>query len=107
MTHKTNKENKSMMNLNRQAEVSLHGQAADCEWTMERLASNDWKLIVRGFALRSAYEEREFHLTDAQASVTLALFIGELEDYAALNSALYEIAEEVWSEVEQHLRIIP
>lgn len=96
------------MELNKQAEVSLHGQAADCEWTMERLAPNCWQLIVRGYSLLGhEWSERLFTLTDSQASATMALFIGEVMDNETLNIALYEIAEEVWNGVEQQFRIIP
>jgi len=101
------------MELNRKAEVSLHAQAADMEFTLERRGDNDWKFVVaggdNGAPMPQAISRpiRTFTLTNAQASATLALFIGELESDLDLNAKLYAIAETVWSNVEQHFRPIP
>jgi hypothetical protein len=79
-----------MLELNRNAEVSIHAQAADMEFAIERIAENNWQFEIEAASdLTIASEqtgnpvERIKHvymLTDAQASATLALFIGELTD---------------------------
>lgn len=98
-----------MLELNRKAEVSLHAQAADMEFTIERRGPNDWHLLIESVVSINpeAKQTKKFTLTDEQASATMALFIGELENNEVLNSELYKIAERVWGNVEQHFRPIP
>ena len=91
------------MELNRKAEVSIHGQAADIEFTVERIEDNVWLFRVKDLFNQT---EKVLTLTNAQAAATLALFVGEM-DNKTLNAALYEIAEEVWKNVDQEHRLIP
>ena len=102
------------MNINREAEVSIHAIAADMEFTIERLTEDQWQMTIEGVDWnREVLEHHErkvthtYMLTDAQASATLALFVGELKDNRTLNAALYEIAEEVWKNTPQAVRPIP
>ena len=97
------------MEINRNAEVAVHGIADDIEWHLERYGHDDWRMVVVGIANIEArrMETRRFTLTDAQASATLALFIGDSTLHDDLSASLYEIAECVWRNVPQHLRPIP
>lgn len=99
-----NPQNPLKLTLNPFAEVSLHGQAGCVEWTMERVGPCEWSMVVRSIDFPML---REFKLTDAQASATLALFIGELEQHPDLNAGLYDIAEQVWKDVPVNFRMIP
>lgn len=103
-----------MLELNRQAEVALHGQAADVEWTLLRHMAGLWVMVVEGVpdpktrdGIGEVTAKREFTLNDEQASATVALFIGELENDQELNAKLYAIAEQVWKDVPMHFRPIP
>lgn len=98
------------MQLNRSAEVAIHGQAADMEWHLERRAQDQWVMEVEDLSLHPTAGRRHLErtLTDAQASATLALFVGEMEKDDELNKKkIYDIAEQVWSTVPQNLRVIP
>ena len=109
-----------MLQLSRHAEVSLHAQAADMEFVVERRGQNNWQITIEGVTDISLAVgdnglsepqsipriKKTYTLTDAQASATLALFIGELED-SELNAKLYVIAEEIWKDVAPPFRLIP
>jgi hypothetical protein len=114
-----------MLEINRKAEVAIHAQAADMEFTIERKGPNSWLMTVEGVsdanlkAGDSGVSEpqpmprpkQEFILTDAQAAATMALFIGDDaipdQEVASITTALYDIAEEVWKDVPLHFRPIP
>ena len=110
-----------MLELNRQAQVSVHAQAADIEFTLEPRADGKWSFTIEGVsdislaAGDSGLSEAQpvertkqtFALNDRQASATMALFVGELLEDSALNDKLYEIAQEVWKDVPNHFRPIP
>lgn len=60
------------MELNKQAEVSLHGQAADIEFTIERKCDNVWEFHIKD-TLKGTV--KSLVLNNEQTSATLASFI--------------------------------
>jgi hypothetical protein len=95
------------MIINRNAEVALHGQAADIEWTMDRKGPDQWELTIEAVVDVDplAKSQRVLTLTDLQASATLALFIGEMD--SPINEQLYSIASPVWDALPLEFRLIP
>lgn len=110
-----------MLELNRNVEVAIHGQAADMEWTLVRDRQDKWIMEIEGVSDVSLAAggtgsptsqpiprvKRTFELTDAQAAATLALFIGDDVMDDEVNAELYRLAEQVWNGVPMHFRPIP
>ena len=96
------------MEINRSAEVAVHGIAADMEWTMEFI-DGEWSLLVEGVRdiKTMDIEQKRFKLSPQQAAAKMALFIaGDLLP-EKISHLLYIEAEKVLVGVPQHLRIIP
>ena len=101
------------MKLNENAEVALHGQAADVEWTLE-LNKGAWFLTVED---KFPYEAEEQNLSDIktitvaltpeQSAAIVALFIVGEFDSEQLTDELYKIAEPAIVNVPFNRRIIP
>jgi hypothetical protein len=91
------------MELNKKAEVAIHGKTAGFEFAVEPSPS--------GYEMRvyseEANVEKSFELNQNQLAATLALFInaGEFED-KVLTTKLYWIAEQVWKNTGD-FRLIP
>ena len=96
------------MEINRRAEVALHGIAADMEWTMEFFAG-EWSLRIEGMkdVKTIKWEQRLFKLSPQQAAAMTALFIAGDDMPEELSRLLYVEAEKALIDVPQHLRIIP
>lgn len=119
-----------MLELNRNAEVSIHACAADMEFvlaraweTTEETEKSRWSLTIEGVPNYNIAEglddglpkdqpmprpRKELQLSDEQAAAVMALFTaGDHVFTDAVVKELYALAEPVFAGVENHFRVIP
>lgn len=96
-----------MLQLNRNAEVSLHGQAADIEWKLERTLESVWELTVIS-TFPGEMETWKGSFDSAEAAMLIALFI-DGEDCLApeICRSFYDRLETKLKDCPQSCRIIP
>lgn len=98
------------MELNRKAEVSIHAQAADIEFTLDRLGNDKWELHCKdtsGLPDKYPIKEQTTTLNNEQAAASMALFIvGDFEN-EKLNKMVWDVAEISLNNFPPNLLIIP
>lgn len=94
------------LQLNPNSEVSIHGQAADLEFTLEYQSNEreEWMLYVINVISNIS---TALLLTKEQAAATMALLVAGDFTNEQLNERLYDIASPAWKDVDNKLRLIP